>query len=264
MTFHAMVSLAEIGHYRLTHKWTNYLQDKVSNSQTRDCWFPLMTENGYIAYETKRCGLRTCWACQYRSRAKLRSTVSDFIQKEVKPNPFGYRFVTLTLPGSWYSVRHASVEEQLQVVRHSFKSLRSKLKRRGFPISGFYCIEIESSNSQYWHTHVHMIIRWKNQDYSELKEMWTKSVDRKTLAHLVNWELDPNNQRTVQVDRISSAKIADYLTKVTNYVTKVNDFSHNRRDIGEALYRRRTTGWLGDHYGFKKENNDSCSSTPTL
>jgi molybdopterin-biosynthesis enzyme MoeA-like protein len=100
-----------------------------------------------------------------------------------------------------------------------------------------------------------MIIRWKNQDYSELKEMWTKSVDRKTFAHLVNWELDPNNQRTVQVDRITSSKIAEYLTKVTNYVTKVNDYSHNRTEIGEALYRKHTTGWLGDHYGFKEKEH---------
>lgn len=258
MTVHfqpSMFELARIGHYQLTVQWSNMSGDKIRNTQTRECWWPLKSELGHVVYGTKRCGRRTCWACQYRARSKLRSTVDDFFHQHVIPNPAGYRFVTLTLPGAWYEIRHASVEDQLTTLRKSFRSLRSKLKRRGFPISGFYTIEVESSNNEYWHAHVHMICKWQNQDYSELKEMWTKSVDRKTLAHLINWELDPNNQRTVQVDRFSSAKLADYLTKVTNYVTKVNDMPHNRRDIGEALYRRRTTGWLGEHYGFKKEIN---------
>jgi hypothetical protein len=26
-------------------------------------------------------------------------------------------------------------------------------------------------------------------------------------------------------------------------------------EIGEALYRKRTTGWLGDHYGFKEKEH---------
>lgn len=262
-----MFELCRIGHYQLTHKWTNYLQDKISNSQTRECWFPLRSEAGHILYETKRCGQRTCWACQYRSRSKLRSKVSAFIRQHVEPSPLRWRFVTLTLPGAWYEIRHAEIEEQLTTLRKSFKSFRGKMKRRGYPISGFYTIEVESVNKRYWHAHVHMIIRWENNhDYSELKEMWTKSVDRKTLAHLVNWELDPNNQRTVQVDRFSNKKLADYLTKVTNYVTKVNDSVRNRTEIGEALYRRRTTGWLGEHHGFKKEKckTNSGGSIPSV
>jgi len=259
----SMFELARIGHYQLTVQWQNMSGDKVRNSQTRECWWPLKSELGHVVYGTKRCGRRTCWACQYRARSKLRSTVDDFFHQHVIPNPSRYRFVTLTLPGAWYEIRHASVEDQLTTLRKSFRSLRTKLKRRGFPISGFYTIEGESGNNEYWHAHVHMICKWQSIDYSELKEMWTKSVDRKTLAHLVNWELDPNNQRTVQVDRFSNVKLADYLTKVTNYVTKVNDMPHNRRDIGEALYRRRTTGWLGEHYGFKKERY-SGGSIPSV
>jgi len=51
---------------------------------------------------------------------------------------------------------------------------------------------------------------------------------------------------------------------VTNYVTKVEDSVRNRTEIGEALYRRRTTGWLGEHHGFKKENINSGSEIPPV
>jgi len=73
-----------------------------------------------------------------------------------------------------------------------------------------------------------------------------------------------NDQRVVQVDKITSRGIADYCTKVTNYVTKGPKSVLNKSEIGKLLYRKRTTGWLGEHHGNKKKVNDPSSSASPI
>lgn len=177
-----------------------------------------------------------------------------------------WRFVTLTLPGNWYEVRSASVETQLKTVRRAFSSWRLKMQRRGARVHGFYTIEFEGAAKDQWHTHVHMLMRWRRKiDYTELKRLWTESVDRPMRKQLAKWTDNQftNDQRVVQVDAITSRGIADYCTKVTNYVTKGPKSEHVVSEIGKCLFRRRTTGWLGDYHGSKKEN-DSGSSIPSV
>jgi rhamnogalacturonyl hydrolase YesR len=102
-------------------------------------------------------------------------------------------------------------------------------------------------------------MRWKKRiAYTELKKLWTESVDRKMRKQLAKWTDNQftNDQRVVQVDAITSRGIADYCTKVTNYVTKGPKSVHTVSEIGKLLYRRRTTGWLGDLHGNKKEGID--------
>lgn len=167
-----------------------------------------------------------------------------------------WRFVTLTLPGSWYPVRTAKVGEQLQTLRRAFASWRLKMKRLGHNMSGFYTIEFEGDAENNWHTHVHMLMKWnKRHDYNQLKEMWTESVDRPMRKQLASWTdgAFTNDQRVVQVDEITSQGIADYCTKVTNYVTKGPKSDSSKTDIAKTLYRRRTTGWMGDYYGGYKK-----------
>ena len=73
-----------------------------------------------------------------------------------------------------------------------------------------------------------------------------------------------NDQRVVQVDAITSRGIADYCTKVTNYVTKGPNKRHNVSEIGKLLYRKRTTGWLGDYHGNKKEIQNTGIEIPPV
>jgi hypothetical protein len=178
--------------------------------------------------------------------------VRDVVMKQKRL----WRFVTLTLPGNCYPVREDSVEAQLKTVRRAFSSWRLKMQRRGARVHGFYTIEFEGSRKRYWHTHVHMLMRWnKRIAYDDLRKMWTQSVDRKTRAHLHSFTdgVFTNDNRVVQVDAITSQGIADYCTKVTNYVTKGPKSVHNVSEIGKLLYRKRTTGWLGEYHGNKKE-----------
>lgn len=255
-----MFELAEIGHYRLTHKWTNHRGDEIGNTYTRNTYLPVVGELGLPIYGTERCGSRACWACQYRARGKLREQVSAFIDDQVKPNIHRWRFVTLTLPGSCYDVRSYDLQEQFKALRKAFKSWRLKQKRKGRPVSGFYTIEVEANNG-YWHCHVHMIMPWTRADYDKVRRDWVASVDRQTLSTLERFTdgTYTNAQRTLQVDRINDLKIAGYLTKVTNYVTKVKDNGRNRLEIPQALYRARTTGWLGECYGWKEKANPGGS-----
>jgi len=176
-----------------------------------------------------------------------------------------WRFVTLTLPGHWYEVRSTSVAEQLRTVKRAFSSWRLKMQRRGARVHGFYTIEFEGSENEYWHTHVHLLMRWQQRkDYNELKRLWTESVDkpmRKTLAKWTDNQFT-NDQRVVQVDRITSSGIAEYCTKVTNYVTKGPKDGNAIPEIGKMLYRKRTTGWVGDYYGRKEK--DTGSEIPSV
>ena len=250
-----MFELAEIGHYRLTHKYQSMDGLRLGNTYSARTPFAHVGEMGLPIYATKRCGSRACWACQYRARGKLRDQVSAFVDDHVRPNPSGWRFVTLTLPGSCYDVRSFDLEQQFKALRKAFRSWRMKMQRRNLRVSGFYTIEVEASNG-YWHCHIHMIMPWKKADYTTIRKLWVASVDRQTLKTLESFTDGSytNAQRTLQVDAINSPNIAGYLTKVTNYVTKVKNNGRNRLEIPQALYRARTTGWLGEHHGAAKKD----------
>jgi len=111
-------------------------------------------------------------------------------------------------------------------------------------------------------------MRWRRRiDYTELKKLWTESVDRPMRKQLAKWTDNQftNDQRVVQVDAITSQGVADYCTKVTNYVTKGPKDRHTVSEIGKLLYRKRTTGWLGDFHGGKeKEGIYSGGSIPPV
>jgi hypothetical protein len=225
-------------------------------SPTKRTPYPNTAESGLPIYETEPCRSRGCWACQYKARRKLRWKVERFVRDVVMKAKRQWRFVTLTLPGSWYPVRSASVEAQLATVRRAFVSWRLKMQRRGNRVHGFYTIEFEGSEDDNWHTHVHMLMQWrKREDYTELKKLWSESVDRKMRKQLATWTDNTftNDQRVVQVDTITSQGIAEYCTKVTNYVTKGPKSEHVVSEIGRMLYRKRTVGWLGEYYGSQKE-----------
>ncbi len=253
------MSIHEVGHVRLRHSWQSMDGEVIRRSMSKQAPFARMAESGLPLYETEPCRSRGCWACQHKARRKLRGKVQRFIDEVVIKAKRNWRFVTLTLPGSWYNVRSASVETQLSTVRRSFASWRLKMQRREARVHGFYTIEFEGSEDDNWHTHVHMLMRWKKRiAYTELKKLWTESVDRPMRKQLAKWTDNQftNDQRVVQVDKITSRGIADYCTKVTNYVTKGPKDRHNVSEIGKLLYRRRTTGWLGDLHGNKKEGID--------
>jgi hypothetical protein len=263
----AFMSLHETGHVRLRHKWMSMDGLRTSRLQSRLHPYVHVAESGLPAYETEPCRSRGCWACQYKARRKLRSKVQRFIDEVVMKAKRRWRFVTLTLPGNWYPVRSASVAAQLSTVRRAFASWRLKMQRRGARIHGFYTIEFEGGGKNQWHTHVHLLMRWeRRQHYNELKKLWTESVDRPMRKQLASWTDNSftNDQRVVQVDNITSRGIADYCTKVTNYVTKGPKSEHVVSEIGKCLFRRRTTGWLGDYHGSQKEKLNTGGSIPSV
>jgi hypothetical protein len=246
------MQLHEVGHVRLRHKWASMDGLRTSRTQSKLHPYVHVAESGLPIYETEPCRSRGCWACQYKARRKLRGKVERFVRDVVMKAKRQWRFVTLTLPGNWYQVRSQSVGAQLQTVRRAFASWRLKMQRRGSRIHGFYTIEFEGSENSTWHTHVHMLMQWrKRQDYTELKRLWSESVDRKMRKQLAKWTDNSftNDQRVVQVDPITSQGIAEYCTKVTNYVTKGPKSGNVVAEIGKSLYRKRTTGWLGEYYG---------------
>jgi hypothetical protein len=259
--------LHEVGHVRLRHSWRSMDGSILGRSMSKRTPYPNSAESGLPVYETEPCRSRGCWACQYKARRKLRGKVERFVRDVVMKQKRLWRFVTLTLPGNWYQVRSASVGVQLQTVKRAFASWRLKMQRREARVHGFYTIEFEGSENDNWHTHVHMLMRWRKRiDYTELKKLWTESVDRPMRKQLEKWTEDSftNDQRVVQVDAITSQGIADYCTKVTNYVTKGPKSGQSVSEIGRTLYRRRTTGWLGDYYGGKKEIKNTGTSIPSV
>ena len=261
------MQLHEIRHVRLRHSWRSMDGCTIGRSMTKRTPYPNVGESGLPIYETSPCRSRGCWACQHKARRKLRSKVERFVSEVVMKAKRSWRFVTLTLPGNWYNVRSASVETQLKTVKRAFASWRLKMQRRGARVHGFYTIEFEGSENDQWHTHVHMLMRWqKRQDYTELKRLWTESVDRKMRKQLSKWTDNQftNDQRVVQVDRITSKGIAEYCTKVTNYVTKGPKSGNAVPEIGKMLYRKRTTGWVGDYYGSQKEIQNTGKSIPSV
>lgn len=260
------MQLHEVGHVRLRHSWRSMDGSILGRSMTKRTPFANVAESGLPNYETEPCRSRGCWACQYKARRKLRDKVQRFVDDVVLKAKRSWRFVTLTLPGNWYPVRSASAEAQLYAVRRAFSSWRLKMQRRNRRVHGFYTIEFEGSPEGNWHTHVHMLMQWKHVDYTELKKLWTESIDRKMRKQLAKWTDNSftNDQRVVQVDAITSHGIADYCTKVTNYVTKGPKSGHNVSDIGKLLYRKRTTGWLGEYHGNKKEVQNTGSSIPSV
>lgn len=258
------MQLHEVGHVRLRHSWRSMDGLIQGRSRSKRTPFANLAESGLPNYETEPCRSRGCWACQYKARRKLRDQVSRFIEDVVIKAKRSWRFVTLTLPGNWYEVRSASARTQYDAVRRAFSSWRLKMQRRGARVHGFYTIEFEGSPEGNWHTHVHMVMRWKRRiPYGELKKLWTESVDRKMRKQLASWTENQftNDQRVVQVDAITSHGIADYCTKVTNYVTKGAKSEHAVSEIGKTLYRRRTTGWLGEYHGGKKQDSGSTISS---
>ena len=260
------MNLHEVNHVRLRHDWTNMDGSSSIRVRTRTHPFAKMTESGLPSYYTTPCRSRGCWACQYKARRKLRSTVEQFVFDDVLKAKRQWRFVTLTLPGNWYPVREADVATQLATLRKAFASFRLKMQRRNRRLHGFYTIEFEGSENGNWHTHVHMLMKWKHVDYNELKKLWTESIDRKMRKQLAKWTEDSftNDQRVVQVDEITSKGIAAYCTKVTNYVTKGPKGPNTVSAIGQLLYRKRTTGWLGEYHGNKKENQNTGGSIPSV
>jgi hypothetical protein len=253
----AFMQLHEVGHVRLRHSWQSMDGLILGRSMSKRTPFVNVGESGLPMYETEPCRSRGCWACQHKARRKLRGKVERFVRDVVMKQKRLWRFVTLTLPGNWYSVRSASVEAQLKTVRRAFASWRLKMQRRDARIHGFYTIEFEGSENDNWHTHVHMLMQWRKRiNYTELKKLWTESVDKPMRKQLEKWTDNSftNDQRVVQVDAITSQGIADYCTKVTNYVTKGPKSGHTVSEIGKLLYRKRTTGWLGEYHGNKKEN----------
>jgi hypothetical protein len=263
----AFMQLHEVGHVRLRHSWRSMDGTIIRRSMSKTAPFVNTTESGLPAYETEPCRSRGCWACQHKARRKLRGKVEQFVRDVVMKAKRKWRFVTLTLPGNWYPVRSASVGAQLQTVRRAFASWRLKMQRRGARVHGFYTIEFEGGGENQWHTHVHMLMRWeRRQHYNELKKLWTESVDRKMRKQLASWTDNSftNDQRVVQVDNITSKGIAEYCTKVTNYVTKGPKSEHVVSEIGKTLYRRRTTGWLGDYHGGKEKDARTGSSISSV
>ena len=264
MQLGGFLELVENGHYRLGHRWQNMKGDSFSNHQSPTHWWPEIGATGLPIYHTKRCGSRGCWACQHRARRRLRDKVGKFIDNVVYKNLRKWKFVTLTLPGDWYEIRRATLEEQFARVRKAFRSWRTKMKRRDKLVSGFYTIELTSNqDSGNWHAHVHMIMPWKKADYNSVRRMWVESVDRPMRRALSEWTEDKftNDSRTLQVDAITDRGIAEYLTKVTNYVTKVPNDVVNPTEVAKVLYKRRTTGWLGDYYVSKKNQNTGTATT---
>ena len=261
----AFMHLHEVNHVRLRHRWVSMDGLRSSSVKSKLHPYPNVGESGLPIYETHPCRSRGCWACQHKARRNLRSKVDKFVQGEVLPSKKQWRFVTLTLPGTWYPVRESSIEAQLKIVKRAFVSWRLKMLRRGARVHGFYTIEFEGDAENNWHTHVHMLMRWqKRMDYNELKKLWTESVDRPMRKQLAAWTDNrfTNDQRVVQVDAITSRGIADYCTKVTNYVTKGPKSPHIVSEIGKLLYRKRTVGWLGEYHGNKKDlNSGSTIST---
>ena len=218
------MSLHETGHVRLRHGWRSMDGSILGRSMTKRTPFANVGESGLPIYETEPCRSRGCWACQHKARRKLRSKVQRFIDDVVM-----------------------------------------KMQRRGARVHGFYTIEFEGGGEDQWHTHVHMLMRWRRRiDYNELKKLWTESVDRPMRKQLAKWTDNQftNDQRVVQVDAITTRGIADYCTKVTNYVTKGPKSDHVVSEIGRTLYRRRTTGWLGDYYGGKKIQDAGVAIPP--
>ena len=257
------MQLHEVGHVRLRHSWTSMDGSIIGRSRSKRTPYARLGEAGLPIYETEPCRSRGCWACQYKARRKLRDKVWRFVEDVVIKAKRSWRFVTLTLPGNWYEVRSASVETQWKTVRRAFASWRLKMQRRGFRVHGFYTIEFEGSEEGNWHTHVHMLMRWRRRiDYTELKRLWTESVDRPMRKQLAKWTENTftNDQRVVQVDAITSQGIADYCTKVTNYVTKGPNSADAAAEVGKLLYRKRTVGWLGVYHGNQKKDPGNAIS----
>lgn len=254
----AFMHLHEVGHVKLRHDWMSMDGLRTSRVRSKLHPYPNVASSGLPIYETTPCRSRGCWACQHKARRKLRGQVEAFVRDVVLKAKRQWRFVTLTLPGNWYSIRSSSVAAQLQAVRRAFASWRLKMKRRGTLLHGFYTIEFEGSADRNWHTHVHMLVRWnKRHDYQELKRLWTESVDRPMRKQLAKWTDNTytNDARVVQVDPITSQGIASYCTKVTNYVTKGPKSPDVVSEVGKVLYRKRTIGWMGEYYGTKKDDH---------
>lgn len=157
-----------------------------------------------------------------------------------------YKFVTLTLPGSWYEARELELRPQHELLVKSFRSWRTKRKNRDRPVNGFAAFEHTSNERDgKWHSHIHGVFEWtQHEDLADVKRTWTESVDRPMRMQLDRWTdgAFTNDSRVLDVRTITDDEIGSYLTKVTNYVAKGNDPSQ----VTEGLYRKRLCGWYGE------------------
>lgn len=241
--FRAWWDLLHQGHWKLT---ANFNKD----------WHTVeKTDSGLPLYRIKRCGRRSCWACQHKQRRRLRNKISNFVDQEVLPNRENWKFVTLTLPGKEYPCRHAGLKDQHQICSKAFRSWRAKMKYLDCPINGVAVFEhVTNQQTNQWHTHIHMCIKWNWKiDYSIVKEKWTESVDRDTYRKLQKLGGSTNNEYCFDIKPITDEGVGKYMTKVSNYMTKGPKLQNLHLEVEEGLYRKRLTSWLGEYYGSQKK-----------
>lgn len=209
------------------------------------------TDSGKVLYRTKRCGRRSCWACQHKQRRRLRNKISNFVETEVLPYRENWKFVTLTLPGAKYPVRDAGLKKQHQICSKAFRSWRAKMKYLDCPIDGVAVFEhVTNQRTNQWHTHIHMCIKWNWRiDYAIVKQKWTESVDRDTFRKLQKLGESTNNEYVFDIKPITDDGVGKYMTKVSNYLTKGPKVDNMHFEITQGLYRKRLTSWLGEYYG---------------
>jgi hypothetical protein len=244
LKFHSWIDLVEQGHYCITVQRLRDQDDRL----TREYVVPWSTSNSGPEY-TRACRRRSCWHCQYNARRKTRKRVAGWIHGLDRDE---YRFVTLTLPGDWYPVRHMALAEQHDQLMKSFRSWRGKRRYRGKPVQGFACVEHTANTGEdgepgTWHSHVHGVFRWtEHEDLADVRRTWTESVDRDMRKSLDKWTDGSftNDSRVFDIKRINDDDIGSYLTKVTNYVTKGSAAMAD--EAAKALYRKRLSGWYGN------------------
>lgn len=244
MNFHSWIDLVEQGHWKIATKsdytqWDETLE--VSCGSLVERVVPWSVSESGPEY-TRACRRRSCWYCQYQARRKMRQKVGAWIGRIPIEE---YKFVTLTLPGSWYEARELDLENQHELLMKSFRSWRAKRRYRGRPVRGFAAFEHTGERDGNWHSHIHGVFEWPVQeDLAEVKRTWTESVDRPMRMQLDKWTDGSftNDSRVLDIQNITSDGIAQYLTKVTNYVTKGSDAPS---EASKALYGKRLCGWYG-------------------
>lgn len=236
MQFHSWIDLVEQGHYRVNTLASAH--ERVMGYGEVVPWSTSASGHEW----TRACRRRSCWYCQYQARRKMRRKVASWIGRIPIEE---YKFVTLTLPGSWYEARDLALGEQHELLTRSFRSWRAKRKYRGRPVRGFAAFEHTGERDGNWHSHIHGVFEWPDQeDLAEVKRTWTESVDRPMRMQLAKWTEGSftNDSRVLDIQNITSDGIAEYLTKVTNYVTKGSD---GPSEASKALYGKRLCGWYG-------------------
>ncbi len=236
LKFHSWIDLVEQGHWRVNVYGT--AKERVRGWGEVVPWST--SDSGHEW--TRACRSRGCWYCQYQARRKMRTKVAKWIGTIDRSR---YKFVTLTLPGSWYEARDLELRPQHELLVNSFRSWRAKRRYRDRPVNGFAAFEhVSNKRDGKWHSHVHGVFEWPHhEDLADVRRTWTESVDRPMRMQLDRWTdgAFTNDSRVIDVRTIKDDEIGTYLTKVTNYVSKGNDPTK----VTEGLYRKRLCGWYG-------------------